>query len=117
MQEDDMEKDDTGILAPRPAERLTMPTPTTPRHHVTAEDLKLFMWNPFQLVDRQFILHPDEHERDGGSILCEIIGARTSQTEDPWYIVQFGRSGSVEMCAQEMMEVLKDSILLGPTGN
>ena len=109
-----MQEGDTRILAPRPAEPLITPTTPAPRHQVTAEDLKSLLWSPFQLVDRQFILHLDER---GGSILCEIIGARTSQTEDPWYTVQFGRSSSVEMCAQEMIEVFKDSILLGTDRN
>lgn len=96
-----------------PLKPLTRHADTCPRRQVTAEDLESFQRSPFQVVDRRFILHPNESEQDGGNILCEIVGVRRSKTEGTWYRVQLeGTVDSIEMSAQEMMEVFKDSVLL-----
>jgi hypothetical protein len=84
------------------------------RRRITTEDLTIFQRKPFQLVDKQFIIHPNDSERDGGKLLCQIVGVSMSKAEGTWYQVQFEGSGSIEMNAQEMTEVFTDSLLLGP---
>jgi hypothetical protein len=111
-----MQEDISGFeTSSKPLEPLTVPVATCPRRQVTAEDLKTFQRSPFQVVEKQFILHPNESERDGGNILCQIVGARMSKAEGTWFQVQIeGCGSSIEMSAQEMMEIFKDSLLLGP---
>jgi len=101
------------LSPPKPPEPLTRPAANCPRRQITAEDLKLLQRKPFQLVDKQFILHPNDSERDGGSILCQIVGVSMSKADGTWYQVQFEGSGSMEMSAREMTEVFTDSLLLG----
>ena len=101
------------LTPPTPPIPLTMPVNCT-RRRITTEDLKTLQRKPFQLVDKQFIVHPNDSKRDGGKLLCQIVGVSMSKAEGTWYQVQFEGSGSTEMSAQEMTEIFTDSFLLGP---
>jgi hypothetical protein len=88
-----------------------MPTPFPPTCPVTAEDIKSFQSDPFEIVGKTFILYSIE---DGDKeVLYEVAEIGSSKAKGMWYQVQFeGCVDYIEIDGKEMMRMMKESILL-----
>jgi hypothetical protein len=83
---------------------------------ISADDFTLFSKNPFDIVGRQFLLRPAINQASDGGVFYEVISATMDKRQGLLYNIHFETyRDAIEVGAEEMKDILKDSTLLDDT--
>jgi len=91
---------------PEPLHEKPISKPLVDPRQITTEELKLFEI-PDNLHGKHFLLSPDSDDESG---IYEVIGYTRKRDKTVTYNVLFDDCGEVPVEANEMMEMLKDSL-------